>query len=124
MSKVYIGYIVEPIYKDGKITLELRVRVPTIHGISSRSGIKDEDLPIAKPMFMPGIIYNQHLFLEAINNINKVYIIFEGGDTTEPVYLGIKGNSNLYDIPVNDYEKYAEASGTLTLEGSSSGSPS
>lgn len=100
MSNIYIGYVVEPIYRDGKITLELRVRVPTIHGISSKSGVCNDDLPIAKPLFMPGVVYSQEIFLEAIENINKVYIIFEAGNFANPVYLGLRGNPDLYEIPV------------------------
>lgn len=107
MTKIYIGYVIEPIYKDDRITLELRVRVPSIHGINRFNGLKDEDLPIARPLFMPGITYDQELFLEALDSINKVYIIFESGDLDKPVYLGLKGNSDLYDIPV-DYEEPLE----------------
>lgn len=102
MSKIYIGYVVEVIKKNNKPTLELRVRVPSIHGVSSSSGVADKDLPIAKPLLTPGLTINSLKFTEFINNLNKVYVIFESGNFNNPVYLGIKGNSDIYDIPVDD----------------------
>lgn len=102
MSKIYIGYVVEVIKKNNKPTLELRVRVPSIHGVSSSSGVADKDLPIAKPLLTPGLTIDSLKFTEFINNLNKVYVVFESGNFNNPVYLGVKGNSDIYDIPVDD----------------------
>ena len=99
MSTVFIGYIVEKIYKNGKPTLELRVRVPSVHGANSRSGLKDTQLPIAKPLILPGVEYNPESFEEMTLYLQKVYVIFESGDIMQPVYFGLKGNSELYDLP-------------------------
>ena len=104
MTAIYIGYVTEIIYKNDLPTMELRVRVPSIHGVSSATGLVDEDLPIAKPLFIPGITYNKELFEEALQSLNKVYVIFEAGDDNLPVYLGLKGNSDLYDIPFESSE--------------------
>ena len=104
MTALYIGYVEEIIYKEGTPTMELRVRVPTIHGLGYKTGISRENLPIAKPLFFPGIIYNKEKFEEAFQSLNKVYIVFEAGDENRPVYLGLVGNSNLYDIPFESGE--------------------
>ena len=99
MTKIYIGYVEEVIYDNEIPTMELRVRIPTLHGLSEKSGLKTEELPIASPMFTPGIRCNKQRFEEALQSINKVYVIFEAGDENKPVYFGLKGNSELYDIP-------------------------
>lgn len=101
MSTVFIGYIVEAIYKDGVPTMELRVRVPSVHGANARQGINDRMLPIAKPMVIPGAEYSKETFADMIRHLNKVYIIFESGDYSKPVYFGLKGNSELYDLPTS-----------------------
>lgn len=120
MSKIYIGYVVEPIYQDNRITFELRVRVPSIHGTSSQNGVRNEDLPIAKPLFIPGLVYNQKAFLDALESINKVYVVFESGQHRSPVYLGLKGNHDLYQIPIETEAELA-IDDTLSVEGESFG---
>lgn len=95
----HIGYVVEAIYKNGKPTLELRVRVPTVHGASDKKGVKDRDLPIAKPMIFSGAVLDLETFEETLKNLSMVYIIFESGNLNKPVYFGIKGDSGLYDLP-------------------------
>lgn len=101
MSTVFIGYIVEKIYKDGLPTLELRVRIPSVHGANSRTGLADSKLPIAKPLVIPGVEYNKASFEEMTQYLQKVYVIFESGDIMKPVYFGLKGNSELYDLPAS-----------------------
>lgn len=101
MTTIFIGYIVEAIYKNGKPTMELRVRIPSVHGANRRNGVGDEKLPIAKPMIIPGMEYNADEFEDLIKSLNKVYVIFESGDLNKPVYFGIKGNSELYELPTS-----------------------
>lgn len=101
MSTIYIGYVVEIIKQNNKPTLDLRVRVPSIHGVSESTGIADIDLPIAKPLMMPGTQLDSNNFISFIENLNKVYIIFESGNYNNPVYLGLKTNSDIYDIPMD-----------------------
>lgn len=99
MTNIFIGYVEEIIYKDDRPTLELRVRIPTIHGTNSSTGLKKEDLPIAKPIFMPGSRYNTGALESALQSVNKVFVMFESGDQQKPVYFGVKGNEDLYEIP-------------------------
>ena len=100
-NKIFIGYITEIIHKSGKPTLELRVRIPSVHGASGDFGLKDADLPIAKPMFTPGTYISSERFEAFIQDINKVFVMFEAGDYNCPVYFGVKGNSELHDIQVD-----------------------
>lgn len=102
MSTIYIGYVVEIIYKNSKPTLDLRIRVPSIHGASADRGIADKDLPIARPLMMPGIQLSSINFTKFIQSTNKLYIVFESGNFNKPVYLGVKGNTDLYDIPMDE----------------------
>lgn len=99
MTNIYIGYVEEIIYKDGRPTLELRVRIPTIHGTSKKNGLAKENLPVAKPLFTPGVRYDAHTLERTLQNINKVFVIFESGDLEKPVYLGLKGNEDLFETP-------------------------
>jgi len=99
MTNIFIGYVEEIIYKEGRPTLELRVRVPSIHGTNTSSGLRKQDLPIAKPIFMPGSVYRTQALEEAIQSVNKVFVMFESGDQSKPVYFGVKGNEELYEIP-------------------------
>jgi hypothetical protein len=103
MTQVYIGYIVE-VMKDnhGIPTMDMRVRIPSVHGVSSKNGLPDKDLPLAKPLIIPGMIYNRENIEEIVSNINKVYIIFEGGNYTKPVYFGIKNESSIYNLQTNN----------------------
>lgn len=98
MSLIYLGYIVEIIYSNGIPTFELRVRVPSIHGINSKVGISDSDLPIAKPLIIPGTILDVERFEEFISSVKLVYVIFEQGDLSRPVYLGLRNNATTYDL--------------------------
>ena len=101
MTQIYIAYVEEIIYVDGKATLELRVRVPSVHGASATSGLAKNDLPIAKPLVTPGVSFNYTLLEETIASTNKVFVIFESGDLSKPVYFGLKGNEELFSIPGN-----------------------
>ena len=103
MTQIYIGYVKEIIYDSTCMpTMALRIRVPTVHGVDSKSGLPDEDLPIAEPLIIPGIAYNKDNIEDILRNINKVYVIFEGGNYNNPVYFGIKGNSSLYKLKSNN----------------------
>lgn len=105
--KIYIGYVVEIVRDNNdQPTLELKVRVPAIHGISSLTGTPDEHLPIAKPLITPGILIDTNKFVEFITNLNKVYIVFESGNFTKPIYLGIVGNKDVYSL--NDWTTFFE----------------
>jgi len=99
MTNIYIGYVEEIMYKNGKPTLELRIRVPSIHGADESKGIKKSQLPIAKPIITPGTSFNDVQLVEELQAINKVYVMFESGDNQKPVYFGVKGNEDLYTIP-------------------------
>lgn len=98
-SNIYIGYVVEVIKdSENNPTFELRVRIPTIHGVDSKKGVPTKNLPIARPLLMPGAILNKNAFVEHFENINKVFIIFESGIFSKPFYLSI-GNNDLYSLP-------------------------
>jgi len=99
MTNIYIAYVDEIIYKDNLPTLELRVRVPSIHGTNELNGLKKENLPVAKPIIPLGFNYKIDTLEKALQNINKVFVMFEAGDLNKPVYFGLKGNQDLYEIP-------------------------
>jgi len=118
MSTIYIGYITEVILKNSKPTLELRIRVPSIHGISAAAGLPLSKLPIAKPMVIPGLEYNAESFLESVKKLNKVFVIFESGDYDKPIYFGVKGNSDLYNFRTNtSYMLYYDSLGDFPAVG-------
>ena len=100
-TKIYVG-IVEEVIKDNenKPTLELRIRVPSIHGAGGNDGLATSQLPIAKPLVMPGMLINTS-FIELIQQIHQVYVIFEFGNLRNPVYIGIKDDQSLYSIADN-----------------------
>ncbi len=102
-SDIFTGYVVEVIKnKRGKPTLELRVRIPSIHNTGSISRIEDKDLPIAKPLLIPTAAVNLELFEDFIKSITKVFIIFEGGNLNKPLWLGFKGENEIFRMPEED----------------------
>lgn len=109
MTNIYIAYVEEIIYKDGLPTLGLRVRIPTIHGTNSTTGLSREQLPIAKPIFPLGFTYKISALENALKKINKVFVMFESGDQNKPVYFGLKGNEDLYEIPNDQTVEVIEA---------------
>lgn len=120
MTKIYIGFVEEVIRdSENNPTLELRVRVPTIHGPNSTSGLVSSSLPIAKPLILPGMLIDK-TFIEFIKNTDRVYIIFEFGDYTKPVYFGIRNDQSLYNMSSGILESlnYATATekGVIRLE--------
>lgn len=94
MTKFYVG-LVEDIIRDenNNPTADLRIRIPNLH-----LGLKTEELPIAKPIYVPGTKINRNLLIEQIDNIKRVYVIFEYGDTSRPRYIGVADFVNDYDI--------------------------
>lgn len=98
MSKIYIGYV-ESIVKGrfGQPTLDLRIRVPSIHGTDGTKGVKNQHLPIARPLLAPGTQINKAKFVEHLEHINKVFVVFESGNYNKPFYLGIT-NSAIHEI--------------------------
>lgn len=99
-SNIFTGYVVEVIKnEEGKPTLELRVRVPSIHNVGAISRIDDKDLPIAKPLLIPAMKVNLELFENFIKSITKVFIIFEGGNLNKPLWLGFKGENEIFTLP-------------------------
>lgn len=115
MSTVYIAYVVEIIYKDGAPTLDMRVRVPSIHGAK----VPSSQLPIAKPMVIPGSEFNAETLVSMMSKLNKVYVIFESGDYNKPVYFGVKGNGDLYDLPTQSvFIRSFETAGHFPATGS------
>lgn len=103
MTQVYIGYIVEIIRdSQGNPTMDMKVRVPSVHGASPAVGMPNVDLPIAKPLIIPGMMYNRENIEDIVSKINKVYIIFEGGNHSKPVYFGIKNESSIYKLQTNN----------------------
>jgi hypothetical protein len=97
-DKFYVAKAVEIIKNDQNVpTLELRVRVPTIHG-DNEFGIPDADLPIAKPIMFPGSVINVTNFESIIDDTDVVYVIFDGGVLNRPLYFGLKGDPSNYDL--------------------------
>lgn len=98
MSKIYIGYV-ESIVKGrfGQPTLDLRIRVPSIHGTDGTKGVKNQHLPIARPLLAPGTQINKAKFVEHLEHINKVFVVFESGNYNKPFYLGIT-NSAIHEV--------------------------
>lgn len=83
--------IVEEIIKDTneEPTFELRVRAPVVH-----FGLKKEDLPIARPITLPGLGLDAIKFIDDLEKINYVYVIFEDDDMSLPIYFIIGGFDN------------------------------
>lgn len=106
MSKLYVGYVVEAIYDAGVPTLDLRVRIPTLHGASSQLGVKDEDLPIAKPLITPGTVIDINNFTNMLANLKTVYVFFEFGDTSRPVYFGLRSETSIIGYPIINLTDY------------------
>lgn len=90
MSTLYLGYVVE-VMKDvnNNPTFDLRVIVPSIHGLGK---LPNRNLPIAKPLTLPGISITKEDADEAYNNSlvgQKVVVFFEAGNFAKPIYLGV-----------------------------------
>ena len=91
MSTLYLGYITEVIKDNDKPTFDLRVIVPSVHGLGK---LQNKDLPIAKPLTIPGLSITQ----EEVESIysedligKKVIVFFEAGNLAKPIYLGVCG---------------------------------
>jgi len=102
-SNIYIGYVVEAIYEDGLPTLNLRVRVPSIHGANAKTGIQDSDLPIARPLLTPGNAVELSTFTDMVKALTVVYIFFEFGDYNKPVYFGVRPDDSDKFVFVKKY---------------------
>lgn len=99
MNNTYYGYVEEIIKNEnGKPTLQLRVRVPSIHGYKDQSNIKLEDLPIAEPIITPGTLLSSPFFVDMLEHVKEVIIMFKGGDINKPVYIGAVNNPELYQV--------------------------
>lgn len=94
MSNIYIGLVVEIIKENGKPTLDIRVRIPSLH-----IGLKDKDLPIAKPIIMPGMFVDPIHFENYFSQVNRVYVIFDSGSKAMPRYFGALGEGASTIIP-------------------------
>lgn len=101
MSNIYIGLVVEIIKENGKPTLDIRVRIPSLH-----IGLKDEDLPIAKPIIMPGMFVDPIHFENYFSQVNRVYVIFDSGSKAMPRYFGAlgEGASTIDYVPIQNQD--------------------
>jgi len=107
MSNIYIGYIVEAIYIEDTPTFDLRIRIPSLHGLNSANGVADADLPIARPLLMPGTILDIERFENFVGSVRMVYVILEFGDLGRPVYLGLRSNFDSYSLePIESLYSY------------------
>lgn len=98
-DKFYVAKVVE-IIKDteDKLTFGLRVRVPTVHGDSVK-GLRDDELPIAKPLPFPGSVMDKAAFETAVKVGTIVYVIFESGSLSAPRYFGLITGTSDYNPP-------------------------
>lgn len=89
MNKIYTAYIEELIKDaDNNTTLELRVRIPQVHGTAQSSGVPTQDLPIAKPLLIPGMIINKTKFENYLNLVTTVQVLVKDANFTRIYYLG------------------------------------
>lgn len=126
MTQVYIAKVVEIIKVNDIPTLELRIRVPSIHGLSGNKGIPDDKLPIARPVMLPGSLVKQDELLSQIESVNKVVVIFEDNNLSKPIYLGVVNSYDKYEVPMVELNVQSEhllkkvswdgESGTLVIE--------
>lgn len=83
MTQFYKAKIEEVILDEfGELTPNLRIKVPSLH-----FGLKAEDLPIAKPLAIPGVKLNKTLFQQQLEKTQTVYVLFELGNLSKPIYL-------------------------------------
>jgi len=92
-DKHLIAVVVEVIKDiDDLPTLELRVRIPTIHGVLPR-GVADNLLPLAKPLIIPGSTVDTTKFNTNIVGA-KLFVLLENGDVNKPLYLGMPAGAD------------------------------
>lgn len=85
MNKLYLAVVKEIIYDtNSRPTTELRIYVPNLH-----RGLKHMELPIAKPLYLPGTILDSQEFIRGVSNTTKIYVLFEQGDLRRPRYIGV-----------------------------------
>lgn len=93
MSNLYIAYVVEVIKDTNNIpTTELRIVVPSIHGLNYTDNSR---LPIAPPLVIPGMsISSQDLETIYTDYMigSTVIVMFIQGNYSKPVYLGVLGH--------------------------------
>lgn len=98
-DRFFIAKVVEVIQDtEGKPTFGLRVRVPTVHG-NDADGVKDESLPIARPLPFPGAIIDKNSFASAADVGKVVYVIFESGSLSKPRYFGLFSDTDPFSPP-------------------------
>ena len=101
-NKFYFAKVVEIMRDDlGEVTYGLRVRVPSIHGSTER-GVPDTDCPIAKPMMIPGSIMNKASFETSTPIDTVLYVIFDRGNLSSPIYFGLSVDLTTLDTSVFD----------------------
>lgn len=96
-GQFYKAIVVEIIKdQEDKPTLELRIKIPSIH-----QGLKDIDLPIAKPLVIPGTILDKDLFLSAVVELQYIYVMFDSGKLAKPLYIvsGLELTNEYTSIP-------------------------
>ncbi len=103
-DKLFVAKVVEVIKDSGTPTLELRVRIPTLHG-DEQTGLRDSELPLAKPMLLPGTVLDSSRFDENIVG-SIIYVILEYGLVTNPMYFGLKGTKGDY-VATSEVVPYA-----------------
>lgn len=93
-SKIYTAQVIEIIEKQGEPTLELRIRIPILHGTDKASRIRTEDLPIAKPLLLPGVAVDINKFKELAKENSLVQVKIYG-NLEEIYYLGFVADSGV-----------------------------
>lgn len=81
-KQFYKAQVIEIIKHLDEPTTHLRVRVPSIH-----RGLRKQDLPVAKPMGIPGNTIDLKQFIKQLKELKYVYVYFESGDISQPMYI-------------------------------------
>lgn len=68
--------------EDNTPTTHLRIRVPMIH-----MGLSKAELPVARPMSIPGTIIDIDYFIRTLKTVDYIYVYFEAGDISQPMYI-------------------------------------
>jgi len=90
-KKVYIGYVVGDFLLDenNQQTINIKVRVPLLHGLTHLSGIANDALPIATPLSDYLDIITQEELYEKVIVRGRVFVIFLDDAQTIARYLAL-----------------------------------
>ena len=74
----------------------IQIRVPCIHGIDEKDGLRDDALPYASPCFMDASFDSGSFIVPEVGS--TVFVFFEGGEVSKPIYIGCSVSYEHYDV--------------------------